>query len=164
VRCQLVRSRSGYSAHTCICSDQCLNHGRRRMRARKGKIGVQAPALAPCSCPRRPWLSSCPATTTWSCGAPPPKPCVPSKVSGHGFDVLFAVVGPHDPARDGHRLVEGVLRDAGPGRVEDRLAAGRLPRRRRLDVLHPPSVEQMFAWWKGIACRFGEYGAGPRHP
>ena len=31
----LVRSRSGYSAHTCICSDQCLNHGHRRMRARK---------------------------------------------------------------------------------------------------------------------------------
>ena len=43
---------------------------------------MQAPALAPCSCPRRPWPSSCRATTTWSCAAPQPKPCVASKVSG----------------------------------------------------------------------------------
>jgi hypothetical protein len=47
---------------------------------------------------------------------------LPSPAGGHRVYVLLAVVFPHDPGRDRHRLVEGVLGLAGAGRVEDALA------------------------------------------
>ena len=59
------------------------------------------------------------------------------------FDVFFAVVFPHDADHDRHWLAERVPRPLGLKGVEDALSAG-LPGRRRLDVLHPASVEQMF--------------------
>jgi hypothetical protein len=58
------------------------------------------------------------------------------------FDVLLAVVFPHDADHDRHRLAECVLRLLRLEGVEDALLPG-LPGR-RLDILHPSSVEHMF--------------------
>ena len=59
------------------------------------------------------------------------------------FDVLLAVVLPHDADHDRHRRFERVLGPAGVPAVEDVLSSD-LPRRRRLDVFHPSSIEHMF--------------------
>jgi hypothetical protein len=47
---------------------------------------------------------------------------LPTPAGSLGVDVLLAVVGPHDPGHDRHRMVEGVLGLAGAGVVEDGLA------------------------------------------
>ena len=62
----------------------------------------------------------------------------------HSFDVLLAIVLPHDADHGRHRLAERVPRNLRLKGVEDALASGP-PGRRRLDILHPASVEQMFA-------------------
>jgi hypothetical protein len=72
--------------------------------------------------------------------------CPPA--AGNGVDELLAVVLPHDPGDDRHRLVEGVLGLAGAGVVEDRLAGrpavGLLALLLGPPPLHTSSVEHVF--------------------